>query len=616
MKENTTNPDLDMQETTPTDASIMHNNEEANEHLMWHTEEELAHWELPKIKDWLSEAINKSPDAEARFVFRELKQRFKAIMQAAKTEALQEFILKGGVEEDFSFQAGSLPEAIKELIKKYNQIIGDFRRKIEKEQEANFLAKQDILDELRTIIREESDMRRAFDRFNQLKIRWSETGKVPQAKAEDLYMNWKYQVGNFYDLASINRELFLVELKKNLEVKEEIIQRAKTLINEADLKVAVAQIQSLQKVWRETGPIPREQEKNIFNQFKEACNAIYLRREETQELLAKERNQNLEKKQRMLSRVEEWAMAEVNDLKAWRSMEKQLLELFAEWKQCGTVPRKYSNEIWERFKNARRSIMRKRNALHKQLQSTYSENLNKKIALCEKAEAIMNQCDWKETGRRMVQLQHEWKKIGHVERNQSDAVWNRFRAACDHFFKARETWFLGQEDRDKDEIAAREELISQLAQVKPIQDDTQASLELLNPFLEKWNAESSLNSNAKKRLDKEWNDTLNRFYASLNINEVKLNRISYKRKIEALLANPNPLGSLRDERSFVGNKLRKLEEEATTMENNLLFFGKSKGADDLKKEYETKIARIKEEMVKWQDCRHMLKHALATLERS
>jgi DNA repair exonuclease SbcCD ATPase subunit len=213
----------------------------------------------------------------------------------------------------------------------------------------------------------------------------------------------------------------------------------------------------------------------------------------------------------------------------------------------------------------------------------------------------------------LVRLQQDWKKIGPVERKRSDEIWNRFRTACDAFFQAREAWFAGREGRDKASVDARKAIVADLEKVEAA-ESLEETMERIKPIQDAWNQAPQVGGNDRKALDKAWNDALNKVFSALNIDPVKRQRLEYKARIDAMMASPNALGLLRDERSFLGNRVRKLEEELLQTENNLAFFGKSKGAEALRQQYEGKMEQTRKEIEGLKDRQHQIKHALKQLE--
>lgn len=576
-------------------------------------EEDFSSFDTERVAQWLQHALQAEPDGRLRKHFSNIRSHFHDMQEELKQQALNAFKEEGGVEEDFDYQPNTEARHIRDLIRKLSDKLRDERRQLEKQMEANLLARQDLISELRNLMENESNMGKAFEKLRDLQERWKAVGQIPKAQADDIYKTWRHHVDAFYSLASINKDLFQMELRKNLEQKKNLIRQAQELLDMESIKRSLEMLHVIQREWREVGPVPKDQDKEIFEAFKAACDALYLRREDHAKAQDETRKANLQAKEALCVQLEFLSSGEYPSMKQWKEGEVTLKQIEEQWKKTGPVPKSVNDAIWTRFREARKAFHKKRLALLKESTAKFQENYSKKIALCEKAEALSQSTDWKETANQLVRLQQEWKKIGPVERKRSDDIWNRFRAACDAFFQAREAWFSGREDRDKASVETRKGIVTELENVQPA-ETLEETMERIKPIQDAWNAAPQVGGTDRKTLDKAWNDAMNRIFGSLNIDPVKRQRLEYKTRIDAMMASPNALNLLRDERSFLGNRVRKLEEELLQTENNLAFFGKSKGAEALRQQYEGKMEQTRKEIEGLKDRQHQIKHALKQLE--
>jgi hypothetical protein len=617
-------PDVQPEQVSPaataetaeeTDFSAVVSDEEADleQTLPEEEEEDFSTFDMEKMNQWLQQALQAEPDGKLRKQFSSIRTHFHEVQEELKQQSLATFKEDGGQEEEFEFQPSSEAKAIRDLIRKLSDKLRDERRQLEKQMEANLLARQDLISELRNLMENESNMGKAFEKLRGLQERWKSVGQIPKAQADDIYKTWRHHVDAFYSLASINKDLFQMELSKNLEQKKNLIRQAQELLAMDSIKRSLEMLHVIQREWREVGPVPKDQDKEIFESFKAACDALYLRREEHSKAQDDMRKANLQAKEALAAQLEALSAGEYPSMKHWKEGEVSLQQIEEQWKKIGPVPKSVNDAIWSRFREARKAFHKKRLALLKESTAKFQENYTKKIALCEKAEALSQSNDWKETANQLVRLQQDWKKIGPVERKRSDEIWNRFRTACDTFFQAREAWFAGREDRDKASVDARKAIIADLEKVEAA-ESLEETMERIKPIQDAWNQAPQVGGNDRKALDKAWNDALNKVFSALNIDPVKRQRLEYKARIDAMMASPHALGLLRDERSFLGNRVRKLEEELLQTENNLAFFGKSKGAEALRQQYEGKMEQTRKEIEGLKDRQHQIKHALKQLE--
>lgn len=372
-------------------------------------------------------------------------------------------------------------------------------------------------------------------------------------------------------------------------------------------------LRTLQKEWRETGPVAREITNEVFEKFKAAVDAAYKRRDDFLKEKDEARQKNLAAKTELCEQAEKIASEEYKTLQDWKKAETEVKKLDDTWKTIGRVPKQFNDSIWERFRTARKEYFRKKMPLLKHIKDELSTNYDAKVKLCEKAEALKDSTDWKNTTQQLIRLQGDWKKIGPVERKKSDEIWTRFRAACDAFFTAKEQHFAGQGEREAENLVKKKEIIEKLKAYVPV-ESLDENLAYIREIQQEWGDAGFVPMNEKNAVEKEFNTAVEAVFATLNIDKDKKNRMEYKIKLDSMLQSSNADRLLKDERTFVGNKVRKLEEEINQIENNLGFFGHSKGADSLKKQYEDKIDKLKQELSEYQDRRHLIKNAFKTLE--
>lgn len=581
--------------------------------------EEVENYEgatLQEMGDRLKDALKNDLVKSFRKNFLNIKARVKEIYDEEKQKAFDVFVEEGGKPENFHFTAEKALQDVRDIINKFGDKLAEIRKKEEQIMQANLLAKQDVVDELRRLISDETDIKKAFERFNELKAKWSSIGNVPLQHAENLWKNYKHLTDSFYDFVQFQKDIYEIELKKNLEIKQALIERVQALENEPSINKSIEDLRTIQKEWREAGPVPKEVNNEIFETFKAAVDRIYHRREEFVKAKDEERAANLAAKTLICEQLEAFNEAhEVSSLAEWKKLEEDVQKFEDNWRKIGRAAQPQNDQIWERFKNARKAFHKKRYAILDQQNEVFKKNYAAKVALCEKAEAMQNSTDWKKTSQDLIHLQNEWKKIGPVSRKHSDAIWARFRAACDTFFHAKENHFSSQTEQEVENAKTKQALVEKINAYVP-SEDAEESLQQIKTFQQEWNSIGFVPMKEKKSLDAAFEKAINAIFEKLNIDPEKKHRIEYKVKIDTMLAAGNALSALKDERSFIGNKIRKIQEEVVQIENNLGFFGHSKGADSVKKQYEDKINRLRSEIEQLEDKRNMIKNAIKSLEAS
>ncbi len=251
----------------------------------------------------------------------------------------------------------------------------------------------------------------------------------------------------------------------NAPKQEELCIKVEALLKEEDLKEVAQKLKKAQAQWKKIGPVSRKKSDAMWERFKKACDAAYEKCQGHFAQLETEREDNLKLKETLCEQVE--ALIDSTD---WVATAEQIKKLQAEWKKIGPIARKKSDAVWKRFRKACDQFFDQRKGHLEELDGERLENLKQKEALCEQVEALVDSTDWIATAEQIKKLQAEWKTTGPAPRKSSDAIWKRFRSACDLFFERR------QQDLDKDRIASlaeKEAICARLEALVPPTEDTQ-----------------------------------------------------------------------------------------------------------------------------------------------
>ena len=185
--------------------------------------------------------------------------------------------------------------------------------------------------------------------------------------------------------------------------------------------------------------VPHDKKDEVWERFKSISDQINDRRREYYEQMHAQFEENYQAKLVLCTNVEEISAQEHNNIKEWNESSKKLEEILKSWKSIGRAPREVNEQVWERFKGQMDIFFANKKAYLQKLKEEQLENYNKKLNICIQAEAIANRDDWRKATSDILNLQKEWKEIGTVSRRQSEAIWKRFRAACDLFLKENRT---------------------------------------------------------------------------------------------------------------------------------------------------------------------------------
>ncbi|MCQ2225206.1 MAG: DUF349 domain-containing protein [Paludibacteraceae bacterium] len=513
----------------------------------------------------------------------------------AKNEALkQKFIEEGGLPEDFKSAENPLDTELKEILQNYKEKrTAEFQR-AEAEKQRNLEEKKRILEDLKKILENnEEDFGKKIPQFQKLQQEWKSVGAVPQSETNTLWSAYQLCVENFYDNLKIDKELRDYDFRKNLEQKVALCEQAEALGNEKEVIAAFRKLQTLHDEWREVGPVSRENRESIWNRFKEASAVVNKRHREFFEKLRANEAENLKKKTALCEQIEGIDLSAINSFKEWQEKSDAILALQEDWKKIGFAPKKDNVAIYERFRASCDKFFKTKNEFFRNVKDQLSANLAKKIALCEKAEANMDSTDWKATSDLFVKLQQDWKQIGAVPKKQSDVVWKRFLAACDHFFAKKGEQYKSQRLEQDENLKKKKELVEKIKNLV-IGEDHNASFNELKALIAEWNAVGHVPFKDKDKVYNAYKAAIDEKFDKLNVDKSNRRMDSFKANVQDLAEKGEQ--KINAERKKLMRQYEALCADITNYENNIGFFSaSSKNAESLIKDMVNKIQKLKKE---------------------
>jgi hypothetical protein len=524
-----------------------------------------------------------------------IKSTFYRNLKADVEEQKTKFLEEGGNIEEFVAEKDPYEQDIKDLLKRYRQIRIEFNKKLEVEKEENLKLKYQVIEEIKGLINNEESINRTFQEFRDLQRRWREIGLVPQSEMKNLWDTYHFHVENFYDYIKINKELRDLDLKKNLEAKIKLCERAEELLVEPSIIKAFNTLQKYHEQWREIGPVPIEQKDDIWERFKAATAKINKKHQEFFDSRKLEQKKNLEAKIALCEKVEEINQQEITSHREWDEKSKEMVELQKVWRTIGFAPRKDNNRIYERFRNECDKFFDAKREFYSKNKELQQNNLQLKLELCNEAEAMKESTDWKKTTQDFINIQKRWKEIGPVPRKHSDALWKRFRSACDYFFDKKSEHFSDIDSEQVDNLKLKNDLIKEVENFKPLKD-VDENLKMLKSFQRRWTEIGHVPIKKKDDVQNRFRDAINQLFDELNLDEEKRNLLKFKSKMTTYTASPRGQNKMRMERDKYMNKLKQLENDLVLLDNNIGFFTKSKNAESLIQDVKKKIENTKQKI--------------------
>ena len=510
-------------------------------------------------------------------------------------EKKEAFLAEGGNEIDFHYTNPS-KALFKDLLFEFKTKRQRFYNLQEEEQKENLIKRLALIEDLKQLI-DNAEPATMYGHFKELQDKWRVIGKIPRAKYNDTWRTYHHHVERFYDLLHLSNDFRDLDFKNNLEEKLKLVEKAEELAESNDLNKAFKELQVLHKLWKEEiGPVAREHREEIWERFSNATKKIHDKRHDFQRDLESKYEDNIILKREIIEKISILVDDEkIDSHKAWQQKINELELLRQEFFKIGKVPRAVSEKIWKEFKESTRKFNRIKNNFYKSIKNEQHENLNKKNALVEKAEALMDSEDFDSTTEIMKQIQAEWKTIGHVPRKYSDKIWKRFKDACNHYFDRLHNI---QDEVNKDQVDVFNKKKELLGNLKSQAEGKEAlTLEVINTYVDDWQKLGKLPNNMR-HLDAKFNKLLYNLYEKLDLDEKEISMLKFKNVVNTYLANNNAR-KLDSEQLFVRKKIDELTREIQQLENNVSFFSNAEDDNPLLKNVHNNIDNYNKELEIW-----------------
>ena len=464
---------------------------------------------------------------------------------------------------------------------------------------------------------------------------------------KDIYNKYKQQRAEFNKTQEQERE-------KNLALKEAVIADLKELIEkQEDVNRTFPEFREIQNRWREIGPVPAQNFRNINETYQLYVEQFYDMVKINRELRDLDFKKNLEAKEQFCQQAE--ALAEKEDVvEAFRELQK----LHEQWKDYGPVDKEFREAIWDRFKAATSVINKKYQAYFEGMKAQQAENLARKTELCERMEEIAQRevagsNEWNEYSKEIEEIQKEWKTIGFASKKDNQKIYDRFRAACDKFFERKRVFYLEYKDNINLNLEKKIAICEQAEQLKSSTDWKKASDQFIS-LQKQWKEIGTVPRKKSEQLWKRFRAACDEFFAERDKNvkpendfygNLKAkNRLIEEMNSYELKGDASDVAALSDfqkrwqeigfvpfkekdkvakaykdavsrfpsaghssrrsrgarpqlsERDLLIQKYHSLEQDIATYENNLGFFSMSKNAEPLILQMQDRIKAAKAEL--------------------
>ena len=513
-----------------------------------------------------------------------LKMLYYKLRQQETDAEMQAFIDGAGDPLAYEAKADELEPRLKELLNLQKEVRAKMVQEREKEYADNLAKKEEILSKMEAIANDAEGVGQKYNEFQELQKQFKEVGPVDMQEVGRLWKSYTQLNETFYDALKINKELRDYDFRKNQEQKEALCVEAEKLIEMADIVTANRRLQELHDEWRAIGPVAPSQREAIWNRFKEASTVVNKRHQEHFLALKEQETANEQSKNEICDKLEAIDLSQLSTVQGWDDATKVVLAFQEEWRKIGFANKKVNNQLFDRFRQLCDKFFTAKSEYYTSIHNEQNENLKKKIALCEKAEALKDSTEWRKTTDILVNMQAEWKNIGPVGQRQNNQVWNRFKTACDAFFKAKEEVVGGERAQERANFEAKQEVLNAMYNLRDnIESATVAAVKELQ---QKWAEIGHVPFKEKDKLQAKYKEVNDFFYEKLDMR-------GQRRRLENIKERVSKIS----DGNTLQRKLERLMADLKTYENNLGFLtSKSKSGNGMVALMESKMNDLKAEI--------------------
>ena len=309
-----------------------------------------------------------------------------------------------------------------------------------------------------------------------------------------------------------------------------------------------------------------------------------------------EKEKNLEVKKDIIEQIKVIADDEITSHNQAQQRIKLVEELREKFFKAGKVPRNVNEETWQSFKQTVRTFNRKKNAFYKNLKKEQYNNLQKKLELIEIAEANKDNEDFKITTPVMKKVQSEWKKIGHVPRKDSDKIWKRFKAACNHYFDRLHS-VRNEENKEENEAFDKKKELLDAVRDLELSGDPKEDIKIIKAKISEWKEVGRVPYN-RRYIEGKFNKVLDKLFEQVDIGRKEAEMMKYENRVQAL-DEADDDRKIEKEENFLRKKISDTKAEINQLENNLQFFSNVDETNPMVREVLKNIERHKVQLETW-----------------
>ena len=366
------------------------------------------------------------------------------------------------------------------------------------------------------------------------------------------------------------------------------------------------------KKWKEEiGPVAREFRDDVWDKFSAATKIIHDKKQEAEAVLEEKFNENFSIKKELIGLIDKVKEETKDSHGAWQKAMDQVQEIRDVFFSAGRVPKEKNKEIWASFKETTKNFNQAKNDFYKSQKNQQFENLEKKKALIEIADANKDSEDFENATNLFKKIQSDWKNIGHVPRKDSDKIWKQFKTACNHYFDRLSSIKEEAQKGEMENFEKKEAFLKELDTLE-LSGDHKEDISTIKTKITEWKTLGRVPFK-KKNIEQQFNKKLDDLFGKLDLGKKETELIKFENKLNAM-ASMDDSRQLQNEEFFIRKKIDETRAEINQLENNLGFFQHVPDDNPMVKDVYKNIERHKEQLSLWQDKLNkikMLKRQLA-----
>lgn len=575
-------------------AESVEETEESAEEEEDHTPEDLSGLTKSQLLHLLKDKLQQGAVLKLDKLAHEIKAAFDDLVAKDTEVALQKFKSEGGSEDDFQYRFQEEDREFNKIFNDFRHQLNSLRKEAEKQKERNLQLKTELLNKLRDLVDgEETTL--SMGAIKSIQEEWKSLGPVPAAQSRNLWASFNALMDRFYDNRSIYFELKELDRKKNLESKLELCDKADALKEVKDLKEAIRQLNELHEEFKHIGPVPRDEQENLWQRFKAASDAVYDRRKEFFEGQKEVFKKNLTEKEALIGLLTPFGEFKADRIKDWNTKTKEILDIQKAWEKIGPVPKESGKDVNKAFWASFKQFFHHKNLFFKELDEIRATNQKKAEELITQAEALMENTDWQSTANQLVKLQQEWKKLGPTPEKNRDALYKKFKTACDSFFENRRSSTKQANNEFDANLKKKQDLI---AAIKAAAAGDSLNEDELSGFVTEFNEIGFVPRKNMKEIQNQFKEAVDLYLEKLDPSGVGREDFLFRLNLNRIQSDPNAVKTLNKKEHGIRKQIADLENSITLWRNNLEFFAASKTADKLRDQFDVKIQKAEEEIDK------------------